>query len=459
MDDQPWKRAARPLPRRYFLRLTGLGLGAATVLQACGGSDDKKDAGSSTTAGSGPAKLSGDLKILMWSHFVPEYDTWFDKFATDWGNANGVKVRVDHIPHLQLPARHASEIAAQAGHDVVQFNHSVGGGANLYFKHLESLDDIVAKLGTEKGGWSDFAKKASYVDGKWMTMPDFFIRFPILYREDLWGEIGMPKGPDTWDDLRVAGGKLKAKGNPGGFGFANHADSNASLHGLMWSHGAKTVQEDGKTVAVNTPEMREALRFGKALFDEALTPDVLAWDDSSNNTLLASGKGSWIHNPISASLSIKRDKNLDLYNKIGIAPTPKGPVDRKVFIPVNTFGIWKFASNKNAARAFLTEYGAKWMDGYKVALSYDEPMLKGWVDEGFAFVPTIDDPKISKLTDFTQFGAINGYPGPPTAAAEEVFQSYVIPQTFAKVAKGTSIDDAVKDMESAIKKIYEKYAG
>ena len=461
MGQELWKRAARPLPRRRLLQVTGAGIGLTALLQACGG-DDKKEASTSgaATAGAqaGGKKLSGDLKILLWTHFVPEYDTWFDKFATDWGSANNVKVRVDHIPHPQLPARHASEIAAQAGHDLIQFNGGVGGGANLYFKHLDDLDDIVEKFGRDKGGWSDYAKKISQVDGRWKTFPDYFIRFPILYREDLWAEVGMPKGPDTWEDLLEAGRKLKQKGFAGGVGYANHGDSNSSLHGILWSYGAKVNEADGKTVALNSKETREALRYGKALFDEAMPPEVLAWDDSANNTLLAGAKGGWIQNPISASLSIKRDKNLDLYNKIAIANTPKGPADRKVFTTPVTFGIWKFASNKEAARAFLAYYGDNWLEGYKASVSYDDPMLKGWSDDGFKWVAALDDPKIKELKDFSPYATAHGYPGSPNAASEEAFQSFLIPQMFAKVAKGTSIDDAIKETEAALKKIYDKYA-
>ena len=38
------------------------------------------------------------LSIVQWSHFVPEYDKWFDKFAKDWGDKNKIAVTVDHIP-------------------------------------------------------------------------------------------------------------------------------------------------------------------------------------------------------------------------------------------------------------------------------------------------------------------------------------------------------------------------
>ena len=49
------------------------------------------------------------LKIIQWSHFIPEYDKWLDGFVSDWGKKNGVTASVDHIPHLELPARAAAE--------------------------------------------------------------------------------------------------------------------------------------------------------------------------------------------------------------------------------------------------------------------------------------------------------------------------------------------------------------
>src|SRR6476619_6232808 len=60
-----------------------------------------------------------ELKILQWSHFVPSYDTWFDEFAKAWGDANQVKITVDHINTAQIPATLAGEIAAGEGHDLV----------------------------------------------------------------------------------------------------------------------------------------------------------------------------------------------------------------------------------------------------------------------------------------------------------------------------------------------------
>ena len=55
-----------------------------------------------------------------------------------------------------------------------------------------------------------------------------------------------------------------------------------------------------------------------------MTPEVLAWDDASNNRLLASGRGSWIHNPISAYRTIE-GQNKELADKIFVQLSPKGP--------------------------------------------------------------------------------------------------------------------------------------
>src|SRR5262249_12080540 len=77
------------------------------------------------------------LKIIQWSHFVPQYDKWFDGFAAEWGKKNGVTVTVDHIPHLELSARAAAEVSAGAGHDIFAFSGS--GGPHLYEKHVVNL--------------------------------------------------------------------------------------------------------------------------------------------------------------------------------------------------------------------------------------------------------------------------------------------------------------------------------
>src|SRR6185503_20033064 len=99
-----------------------------------------------------PAQTKGTvLRVLQWSHFVPAYDVWFDKLVNDWGAKNNVQVRVDRIPHLELPSRIAAEFAAGSGHDLIYFVGTILTG--LYHKNLVELTDIAEKIGQKWGGW------------------------------------------------------------------------------------------------------------------------------------------------------------------------------------------------------------------------------------------------------------------------------------------------------------------
>src|SRR5262252_5487406 len=130
--------------RRRFLRVAGTGVTGASLLTML-------------QARQAPAQIKGTtLRILQWSHFIPAYDAWYDKFAKEWGDKNGVKVRVDHIPHLELPARMAAEYAAGAGHDIIHNGSSIL--TRLYYKSLLDLSDIYGQIGKKYGGWIPTAK-------------------------------------------------------------------------------------------------------------------------------------------------------------------------------------------------------------------------------------------------------------------------------------------------------------
>src|SRR6185437_9512487 len=60
------------------------------------------------------------LSITQWSHFVPSYDKWFDAYAQQWGEANNVKVTVQHISYADLNSTLAAAIAAKSGPTLLQ---------------------------------------------------------------------------------------------------------------------------------------------------------------------------------------------------------------------------------------------------------------------------------------------------------------------------------------------------
>src|SRR2546429_1154184 len=118
MNDSTVTAAPPDVGRRAFLKQTGLGIAGASIATM-------------VASRRAPAQIRGtSLRILQWSHFVPAYDVWLDKFAHEWGDKNGVRVRIDRIPHLELPSRLAAEFAAGGGPHLLFFLGTVLPGGS-----------------------------------------------------------------------------------------------------------------------------------------------------------------------------------------------------------------------------------------------------------------------------------------------------------------------------------------
>src|SRR4029453_9113226 len=184
---------------------------------------------------------------------------------------------------------------------------------------------------------------AAQAGGAWYAVPDFFISIPVLWRKDLFASVGMGE-PKTWDDLRKAGGQLKAKGHPTGMQFSHCNDANHNWRALMYCYGVKETDPSGQNITIDSKEMREALKMGKALFDEGMTPEVFSWDDASDNRFLASGVASWIHDAISAFRTTE-DSNPAVFKNTYMLPEAMGPGGRINVSDPNVFAIWKFSKH------------------------------------------------------------------------------------------------------------------
>ena len=131
--------------------------------------------------------------------------------------------------------------------------------------------------------------------------------------------------------MRIGGAKLKAKGNPVGISLGHSNDPNTTWRGLMWSYGSTVQDETGKKVTLNSKETVEAVKFVAALYKEAMTPDVLSWNDASNNQYIDSGVSSLIINPISAyrTAQTAQQEGGGRYFRDEAAEGPGAPVGRR----------------------------------------------------------------------------------------------------------------------------------
>ncbi len=426
--------------RRDFLKTTGVGAASASLATML-------------SARQAPAQIRGtSLRIVQWSHFVPAYDVWFDKMAKEWGDKNGVNVRVDHIPHLELPARYAAEFAAGRGHDLIYYVGTIQTG--LYYKNLADITDIAEGIGKKYGGWIPPTISQATVDGRWYAIPDFYILAPMLWRKDLFDSERLPP-PDTWEQARVAARTLKKKGHPTGIAFSHCNDSNLFLRSALFSHGAQEADPSGQNIMIDSKEMREGLKFLKAMFDEGMTPEVFSWDDASDNRYLASGVACWIHDAISAYRTTE-DTNPPVFQHTYLGLEPQGLPSKRVSIAnANAYAIWKFAKNLQAAKEFLVHLADRWLEGMTGSRGYNMPFLNDFYKKPMPVIGT--DPKLQILQDFPKIVAFFGYPGPFTTPIQEVVATFVFPDMCTRVARGQSPDEAIKWAMGEYRRIYAKH--
>ncbi len=438
------------MSRRTLLK--GAAAAAATpVLAACIGAQPTAST-SPTAAATGAKKLSGNLNIIQWSHFVPAYDTYLDKWAGDWGAKNGVTVKIDRVNQVDLPPRAASEVAAKSGHDI--FGHWSQGLPALFEENLVDITDIAEGAAQKYGGWIPAAEAIGKVNGKWRGYPNFFIPFPSLWRKDAWAKIGKEGGPETWQDLLDGAPKLQANGNPVGTAFSQASDAEQTWRSLLWSYGGAEFTADGKSVAIDSAETRQALEYAKQLI-KYMDSAVLSWTDADNNTCLQSARCSWIYNPISAYRTIEK-QNPDLIKNIFINLPMKGPKAQFCSIQWEVYGIWNFSKNIDAARQFLIDYGSDFEGQAKASEGYNNPFLKDRLKKPMLVLGS--DPKLAVLQDVANNVRAIGHPGPATKAAFDSLNTHTVTDLFTNYATGKkTLNDAIADATKRLKDSLAKF--
>jgi multiple sugar transport system substrate-binding protein len=441
-------RGFMPMSRRSFLTTSGLGITAAGLAPAISAPFISRAYAQTKT-----------LTMLQWSHFVPAFDTWFDKFAHEWGEKNAIAVTVDHIPEQDIAARAAAEVSAQSGHDLFMWNGA--GGPHLYRKYLIDMTNVVDYVEKKYGKISIIGTQIGYNqdDHTWSAYPDYYINNPGMYRKSLWEEIGML--PETWEDVRTGGAKLKAKGHPVGCSLARSNDPNLCWRGVLWSYGATVQDETGKHVTLESKAAVEAVKFVAALYKDAMTNDVLSWNDASNNQYIDSGVGSFIVNPISAYRTAQQ-LNEKIADDIFVMKPPKGPVRQIVGAAPNSYGIWKFAKNKEAGIDFLKYYADHWVDAFKASTGYNMPIYANIVPKPMPILsddPTSHPPtKLAILQTSDEWSAVAGYPGPAWAATDQVYNDFVICDMMTKAATGQMTpEEAVKWATNQTDQIFKRW--
>ena len=398
------------------------------------------------------------LRILQWNHFVPGYDRWFDAWARGWGEQHDTDVTVDRVGVNALNSTAAAEVAAGRGHDLVMFLRPRPVHEPDVIDHREIVEECQRRYGKPL----ELAVRSTRNprSGKFHGFCDMVVPDPVNYRSDLWADAGQT--PDDWDRVRLGGKAIKARtGIPVGIGLSAEDDSAIALRVLLLCFGGAEQDANGAP-ALASKETVEAVKYVTALYREAMTPAVLAWDPSSNNRAMLAGQSSLVMNAISITRSAENDR-LPIGSKIALARPPRGPA-RRIGLPhaTSVYVVWKFAENVEGAKAFLVDLVGHSREAFQASESYDFPAFPDRVKDLPALLAK--DPKASPpdkyavLADALDWMTNLGAPGYANAALDDAYGTWVLNTMFARAATGAdTAEAAVKQADQKLRQIWQKW--
>ena len=347
------------------------------------------------------AYAAGKLSIGFWDHWVPGANKASTDLVNEWAAKEKVEVSIDYIPSQgnKLLLTIQAEAQAKSGHDIIALSTWL---PHAHAENLEPVSDIVEPLLKQNGDVNGTVRYLGVADGKWLGVPacvgsqikgpcsriDLMKKHAGIDVQAMYPAGEAPKA-DAWttDAFLKAAEACHKGGNPFGIGLGETSDNVDTVGAFFLAFGAEVVDAKGNVVVKND-NVRAVLEYYKKLM-AFLPPDAPAWDDSSNNKWLVSGRGALIMNPPSAWAVAKRDAP-QVAEQCWTHGFPIGPKGRFApFLPYY-WSIWKFAKNKEAAKSLLVHLSQPDAIEKMVTASggYDLPAfeklttLKTWAEEG-----------------------------------------------------------------------------
>lgn len=419
-----------------------------------------------------PKKFPNGTKIELtqWSHFVPRYDKWFDKYAKEWGKANNVSVTVNHINLADLGSSLSSAIAAGTGSTL----YEMLAPPSAFIQGLQPLNKVNEAAHAAFGKETSVCMHSSYLPVKkeWYGFCHGWVPDPGDYRVSLWKSVGFPHGPKTYADLmKGATAIYKKYGIPSGGGLAPEIDSEYFIRSLIWSFGGAIQNKQGKVV-FDSPAVIKAAEWMKKFHKSAQTPEVFTWNAASNNQVYIAGQASYIQNSISFFRSAQ-SVHPKIAEDTGFRPGLIGPAGasrhKQTAHVYFIYVMPKYVKNKEtkeAAEKFLLDLEANYSNATYNSKLYNFPAYPsqvpqltergGWLDhDPFGSKPAN---KLEVLRHAQRWTAWLGYPGYANPAISEIYHEHLLSAMFTKVAKGEeSPREAVKKTAAQIKAIFEKW--
>ena len=408
-----------------------------------------------------PALAKGTtVHWLKFVDFVPGSDELIKgKLKDECKKVLGIDLTVETVDGNGIQARTTSAIQSGSGPDIIM---EINNWAQLYVESVIEVSDIAEEIGQAQGGYYETARTVAIDGDKWIAIPHTIVPNLLVNRTSWFADVGVtPENfPQTWDEYRELGKKLKLKDRPYGQTLAHtFGDAPNFWYPYLWSWGGKEVEADGKTVVLNSQATIDSVKYAVPFWRDCVDEGGLAWDDSSNNRAFLSGSISATNNGASIYLEAKKkpdtyqtEKGTPMWQDILHAPLPKGAGGQFNLPGSFTNMLMGYSKNQKAAKDFLRWVSSKpvFEQWFTSQQGYTDGATRYWEEDAVWG----KDPVLLPFRDIPNKGRLMGYAGPPGRASAEAQTKYIIVDMYAKAVQGMAPEDAVKWAHSELVKIY-----
>ncbi|WP_336789957.1 sugar ABC transporter substrate-binding protein [Paenibacillus sp. MMO-177] len=240
------------------------------ILSACGG--NKAD--NNSTADQGSTGKGSKVTLNVWG--MGEEAKSLPKIAEQFEAENpDIKINVQPLPWDTAHDKLLTAVASKKGPDVVQ----MGTTWIPEFANAGALMDLSSDIANypelADSNFYEGSLNTTKYDGKTVGVPWYIDTRVLYYRTDLLKEVGYDQAPKTWDELKDAADKLKARG-ANKYGISLDVKEQTLMFMFARQNGSKLIE--GNKPLFNEPQFVEAVDYLNSFFKDGDTPLDLGID-------------------------------------------------------------------------------------------------------------------------------------------------------------------------------------
>jgi multiple sugar transport system substrate-binding protein len=407
-----------------------------------------------------PVPLGAPVKMSFWMNynFVEAVNLLFKVQAQEWAQANNVDLDILIAADADLHTKWSAGLEAPNTLPDVSVIFAQWQPRFYDAGLLVDVSDVYAELDSMAGGFMPAAREGVTVLGKQYAIPFIGSASPAYWRVDKLEEAGLTEPPKTYAEVLDWCKKVNKPGEFWCYGlaFSGYSDTEVEMRHLLWSYGAKLVEEDGKTIALDSPETRAALQWIIDMKDAgSFPPDAAVGDDVANNKWYQTRMVGFVANTGSI-LNWIRTNDEELLEMTMMTHAPGGPAGIHGKTGFGS-GIGVFSSTQNPELAkslvtWLVHPDRVWARVEAINYGNMPVHVDSFKD------PIWQDPFNKAFVEQLQYGHPTGWPGPTTTAAYEVQSQRVIGRMALRLLTGEQdIEQTIAQAVSEIETIYAEF--